>query len=268
MNDTNPPHSQFIQKPVYAALGLMSRLGSWASKMLRFQNNTYEMLATTSSPFKPSGNYWYFNWLLWSTSTNITELRLQFEPGLYVNQSLIKDFTWAFIAEALDQSSTNPVKVWRQFGRPAYPNATVRSAMRSHQSPRQLDMGRSEDGRIYFNLSVLPLPWLVSVRMCGRRTIVDNRSKSIALLVVPVIRNEVLITWQEASDNNMDNYDNSCLKTYEVWFQSNSTSNWTLISDNNLPFPSFHYAPITPKAVDGKILILLLESTNYDYVYD
>lgn len=269
MNNTNPPHSQFIQKPVYSAMGLMSHLGSWASQMfyIKSEKCDLQLLKTSSSSMNSTENLWYFNWLIWKTLVSnknfhlncSCEMTFEFKPLITLSKSQIKNISWAYIIEVLDQSNTNPAKVWHQFGRPAYPNATVRSAMRKHQMPRIFSTGPTKDGIIYFDLNPIQIPWLISIRMCGWRYIMVNVSKPLKVLVSSITYNEVLVTWQESMSANEEFNHISCLKTYEVWFRINATIEWILISDTYTPFCSYHYAPTKSNTVEGKVISLSLQ---------
>ncbi|XP_075151894.1 alpha-L-iduronidase [Haematobia irritans] len=232
MNNTTPPHSQFIQKPVYAALGILTRMGELASDLMEIKTShglKLNILKSTSAKGKPL----YKSWLLFPVK----------EGGSYIHHSIRipsfihlcdKDIV-VLIAEVIDQNKTNPTLVWRQFGSPAFPNSTVREEMRRRQTPQIHDLRVLETPDIYLNFSKLYYPWIMVVRMCS--SIVSTPYEPKSLQVTAITSNEVFVTWQEASVS-------LCLKTYEVWFRSNNFMEWTHISrDWHIPFPSFHYAP-------------------------
>lgn len=261
-NDSQPPYSQFIHKPVYGVLGLMSRLGARATKLFTLSKGSsyhIQMINTTSTfeqdnttrPLRGSDAILYFNWLLWSSTTIPNEKNLKFLPKPVMNRiELVQEYYWFYIIEVMDQNTTNPVKIWQQYNKPFYPNATIRSEMRNHQSPRLLASGPTKDGTaVNMNFGELPAPWLVSIRMCGSLSPSINTGKPLNLLASFITRNEVLLTWEEVNQCY-----SSCIKTYEVFYYKSDSvvAKWQLISRTHLPFPSFHYAPDKENSVNGK----------------
>lgn len=243
MNNTNPPHSQFIQKPVYSALGLLSRLAELASDINTIETSTgkrLRVLKTTVSDKFPL----YLSWLMVShdeddASINHENITL---PPLHMCDNEI----YAFIVEFIDQSQTNPANIWHSFNRPAYPNTTIREAMRRQQAPKMLLMGTLSDATISIDFSSLKAPWLMLLRVCS---ILKTRLKSPQnVLITPITHNEILLTWKDWDAESIQ-----CLQTYEIWFRTNQSQEWLHISSGwHLPFPSFHYAPLDGTNVNGK----------------
>ncbi|XP_037810973.1 alpha-L-iduronidase [Lucilia sericata] len=246
MNNTIPQHSQFIQKPVYAALGLMSRLANMASDVLTIKtknDNILNVLKTIDSDKYPL----YYCWLIipipGSSDDEIIYRSREYIilPQIHVCDNEI----YAFIIEYIDQGHTNPFNVWLNYNSPPYPNATIREMMRRQQTPKILTTGTLTNTTLTVNLSTFKSPWLMLLRICS---ILKPRLKCPQnLLLTPVTHNEVLLTWQEIDPTSVQ-----CLKTYDVWFRTNNTQPWINISsDWHLPFPSFHFAPSDGVNVNG-----------------
>ena len=244
MNQTNPPHSQFIQKPVYAALGLLSRLADMASDVQIETTNGKQLkvLKTMTSGKNPL----YFSWLI-----------LPVDGMIYGNQeeiilhegNICHNIAYGFILESIDQRNSNPYNVWSSFNRPSYPNATIRGLMRRQQGPKLLSIGIFNNSTLKLALGTLQIPWIVLLRSCSPLKPGLKTPKNV--IATSVTTNEVLLTWQEFDADSVQ-----CLKTYEVWFQMSNTRPWINISLGwHLPFPSFHFAPLVGISVNGKYAI-------------
>ncbi|KAL9927946.1 alpha-L-iduronidase isoform 2-T4 [Glossina fuscipes fuscipes] len=236
INNTVPPHSQFIQKPVYAAVGMLSRLAELSTKaefVTCSRNYSMKLLKTKSLE---AGKPLYFSWLLLYTDMAYFSGRCIINIQIPLNSPEM----FAYIAESLDQNHTNPYKVWQSFGSPAYPNAIERQTMRLQQTPIVLSAGSLDKNKIKIDLQQLKPPWILTLRVCSH-FLLHSIGPPSSVLVSGVTHNEVLITWKES--NNKSKY---CLKTYQVWYRpnSNSTQQWLYITKAiHLPFPSYQYAP-------------------------
>lgn len=116
MNDTNPKSVKFIQKPVYAALGMLNALASTATKFHTHQSVNYIL----------SLDEQYAAVLLLSTEQN------------HFNAEITIHMKWnctafAYFAEFIDQEQTNPYYIWLKYNKPSYPNDTVLFEMQRAQ---------------------------------------------------------------------------------------------------------------------------------------
>ncbi|XP_013118264.1 alpha-L-iduronidase isoform X2 [Stomoxys calcitrans] len=214
MNNTNPPHSQFIQKPVYAALGLLSRMADLASDVMEINTlNGYklEMIKSTGEKEKPL----YKSWLILPTD----ECECNVDDDIQV----------------IDQNRTNPALIWRQFNRPSFPSPTIREEMRRYQTLYMHDIGILKTSEISIDFSSLSYPWVMLVRFCSNLN--GQPYKPEKIQITGITQGEVLVSWQETNPS-------PCLKTFEIWFRSNGHADWIHISREwHLPFNSFQYAP-------------------------
>ncbi|XP_073824978.1 alpha-L-iduronidase [Musca autumnalis] len=234
MNNTNPPHSQFIQKPIYAAMGMFSRLADLAASpvIIKTSNGlTLNVLKTTASKGQPL----YLSWLITPAEASVyDDTIITMEIHFCANEVI------AFIIEIIDQQQTNPVQIWRNFNSPYYPNATVREAMRRHQTLKVHDIGILPTLNIPIKLSNLTYPWIMMLRVCSNLNSIPVQPQK--LQITGVIHNEVLLTWEEEINNSSKRQ--HCLRTYQVWFKPDQSITWFHISHGwHLPFPMFHYAP-------------------------
>lgn len=242
MNNTNPPHSQFIQKPVYAALGLLSRLADMASDIQTVETMNGQRLKVLKT-YTSDKSQLYISWLIMPQEGMTYG---NHEKIILYQSNMCSKVANSFILEIIDQYNTNPYNVWRSFNSPSYPNASVRELMRREQGPKLHSTGLLHDGTLTANIGKLQKQWIMLLRVCSLLKTDIKTPKN--LLITPVTLNEVLLTWQEFDAASVQ-----CLKTYEIWFQENNTETWINISFGwHLAFPSFQFAPFNELSVNGK----------------
>ena len=125
MNHTHPPHNQFIKKPVYTVMGLLSFLGDgWLQADVNPQDPLLTVLAT-------------------KTVTNGSNLAILLAYGDddYVNntikpvQLVVKNVPVGgrFVVYLIDNVETNAYKFWQDVGGPVFPQSSVREEMRKRE---------------------------------------------------------------------------------------------------------------------------------------
>lgn len=117
MNNTQSKTVHFIEKPAYAAMGMLSSLANMATATETKSNVTYIL----------SLGDLYAAVLLSSTKQS-SEHRIEIKFN-QSNWQIASDLSFAYFAEFLDQTRTNPYSVWTKYNRPAYPNETVLNEM-------------------------------------------------------------------------------------------------------------------------------------------
>lgn len=127
MNKTKERFVDFIQKPVYAALGLLSSLGKYASDVKCSSTKNVSYLTTTSENYAAV--------LLTSNPREIEsqENRLHFNISLQNFVKNLYDTNLAYFVEHLQTNITDPFHIWVSYGRPPYPNRTVMGDMNKAQ---------------------------------------------------------------------------------------------------------------------------------------
>lgn len=243
MNETEPPHSQFVQKPVYAALGMLAKLGTRAADLELVNMDSKHSVQVLRS-ISGNGVAQYMATIFLSPEQAGPQLTA-YHHKYTLNMSIANES--AFITELLVPHSTDPAHVWLQAGSPAYPNATLRAAMRRAQTPRLYETGPiwQYNSELVVNSASLPLPWVMLLRVCSAAWPKLKRPQQ--LEIVEVTKGEVFISWTEHPRSTQ------CLKSYEVWFREREASaDWLLISQGwHLPYPSFQYAPAPNGSVNG-----------------
>ncbi|KAF4526099.1 hypothetical protein B566_EDAN007593, partial [Ephemera danica] len=166
MNDTQPSHTQFILKPVYIALALLSLLGDRELPLAVSSNDTrVSLLAAGSWPKNGA-----FSATLLIVVNNET---YNGDPKLQINFNLTLPLSaWdkngiepRYTIFVIDNHRSNPSAAWQQAGAPTYPNRDLRSNMRAVQdSFRPVATAHvPESGSISLNLS---LPSVALVQLC------------------------------------------------------------------------------------------------------
>ncbi|XP_055313832.1 alpha-L-iduronidase [Sitodiplosis mosellana] len=241
MNNTKAVH--FIQKPVYAALGMLSSLANTATPMEIKSNVSYVL----------SLGDLYAAVLLSSTKHNQEDhIEIKFDDW-----HSLSDINFAYFAEFLDQSRTNPFAVWTKYNRPAYPNETVLTEMMHAQGPHIL-----QNPKIIMQLSAkftvkLSHPWVILVRICASSIPSPSKVKNIRFHSID--KDTILILWH---DHEYANYER-CIRTYEIFYapavevarNSNSSqiSQWELITLNkHIPYMSYcHRVTLPNERLEG-----------------
>ncbi|XP_067625119.1 alpha-L-iduronidase isoform X2 [Eurosta solidaginis] len=236
MNNSLPVHSQFIQKPVYAALGMLSKLGSLATDIETLPLNGSQSGIWLLKSVSVSENLLYLSWLILpkENTTNFENFTLHRHlPFVLSNNTIL-----AYVIEILEQGYTDPAHIWRtQAGETPFPNAKQRAEMRHAQTPRLQASGVLTSPELYVAIGDFQPPWILLFRLCSNFSSILKQPKK--LLLRQVTTGEVFLSWREAEGSS------HYLKTYEVWFQTKTTSEWKLVSENwHLPFPSFQFAPM------------------------
>jgi len=249
MNETNPPHSQFIQKPVYAAMGMLAKLGNRAAAVELVNMDTkhsVEVLRTVSGGVSGPGQYMATIFL---SPEEAGPKRTAFHHKYTLNMSIANES--AFVTELLVPQTTDPYYLWQQAGSPAYPNVTLREAMRRAQTPKLYKTGPiwQYNSELVINSASIPLPWVMLLRVCSASWPKLRRPQQLS--IAEVTHREVFISWMEHPKSTQ------CLLTYEVWFKERDnlghSADWLLISRGwHLPYPSFQYAPGDKGSVNGE----------------
>ncbi|XP_063926222.1 alpha-L-iduronidase isoform X1 [Zophobas morio] len=229
MNHTHPPHNQFIKKPVYTVMGLLSFLGDgWLQADVNPQDPLLTVLAT-------------------KTVTNGSNLAILLAYGDddYVNdtikpvQIVVKNVPTGgrFVVYLLDNVETNPYKFWQDVGGPVFPQSSVREEMRKREGPLRLFPPTpltSENLTLTLNLTI---PSVALVHVCPKPT--EPPGPVTKLSVFNVTRSEIFLTW---SDSEIAT---KCVRTYEVEFEAQCSNSLQFIRINpdDGVFLSYHYAP-------------------------
>lgn len=198
MNNTTPKHVQFVQKPVFAALGLIANLGRRAGTVHARKNESLSFIITTSNKRNSS---FYSCILLWShvNLKSFSNKSKAFEIEIRnVTQNHSSDDDIFFFVEGIDNKRTNPFMVFTKNKSPNFPDFKLFEEMRQSHNPIILSQpAKIFDGKIILNLQLMP-PFVVSIRICSsRNSTLPKKIKNLRLRKVNT--EEVIIFWSDAS---------------------------------------------------------------------
>ncbi|XP_028135858.2 alpha-L-iduronidase [Diabrotica virgifera virgifera] len=216
MNTTTPPHSQFIKKPVYSLMALLSFLGnSWipTPAQAQAQASSPDPLLTTIATRSTKRHKQAFVSVLlaYGNETYDDNLRVYSKNVSLRLTGLNNEKTWKYTVYKIDNVDSNPFKLWQEMGFPVFPNKSQRKKMRQVEAPLRLVSPTDlKDTYLQFHLT-LNMPSVHLVQVCSKSDTLPKRVTSV--MFYNVTWNEVIITWKFHSSNAR------CLLRYEVEYE-------------------------------------------------
>ena len=197
MNLTKPVHTQFIQKPVYAALSMLSYLAEHSSDHVKVSGNLSYVITFDRHPS-------FYSCIIMTQSNDTSNFnqersnifaRIDLKDEQPKSESRTKS-RLIYIAESLE-SNFDPVSLWKFYGKPSYPTEKQFSEIRSTQYPRIVipPTPINDEHEFVFNMS-LRNPWILMIRICS-----ENNNSNFQLTKVENLRirhihhNEVVLFW-------------------------------------------------------------------------
>lgn len=244
MNESRPVSTEFIQKPVYAALGLLGQLASHATKVFATPNMTY--IVTLDKRYAAV-------LLISNAQTPITApVRLKLNVSEFVG-SAPNTTSFSYIVEHLQPNRTDPFNVWSAHGSPSYPNGTTLAAMYHAQGPHILKNPKcipNARPAIFVNAKLMA-PWVVLVRICSSTAHRPPRVEN--LRIRPINAAKILLTWTDGHDLTTEPPER-CVRSYDIFHalvtaapdgQLRRSACWNHITIGRyIPFPSFQLSAI------------------------
>jgi L-iduronidase len=251
MNHTDPPHNQFIKKPVYTAMGLLSFLGDeYLNREINSTDPLLTVLVTRTSGADQSN----------------TAILLAYADSDEVNIETIKTVKLGinnlsigsrFVVYLLDNILTNPYSFWQKLGGPVFPTKFVRQQLRKREGPHRLfdptDIS-TQDLNIPVNLTV---PSVALIHICSKPS--TSPGPVTKLSIFNVTGNEVLLTWSDAQ------IDTKCIHSYEVEFESKCENSlqFVRVNTNDVIFLSYHHATTGDGACETTIGRYRVRAVDY-----
>uniref|UniRef100_A0A182R0K6 Alpha-L-iduronidase n=1 Tax=Anopheles farauti TaxID=69004 RepID=A0A182R0K6_9DIPT len=232
MNRTDPPHVQFVAKPVFSVLGMLAKLGPFATPTRYLEGNVSYVVSCDKRR-----NYLC---LLASRSNDTAPMWVKRSVlNVTIPTEHFRTARVSYLIEALQDGLNDPFRVWQRQRKPAYPTTAQLASMRAVQLPSVLNEAphvvELENGtKIELQLN-LRGPWVVSVRVCAEKGTQPGRVDRVR--VRTVFRDEVLIFWKLSNGAR-------CIYTYEVWFKpSSAAGRWCHVNvAKHTPFMFYQYA--------------------------
>lgn len=194
MNNTTPPHIQFVQKPVFSALGLLSNLANFAGKVNSVADKQMSYVITTNG--EPGRFYacillWsHVNLKTYSNKSRTFEIEVENVRSNDTSDELL------YFVEGIDNKRTNPWAVHQLHGSPDFPDYNVLMKMRAVQNPIILSQpAKVHEGKIILNLSLMP-PFVIAIRVCSKNVPEPKKPRNLRLRKVN--SEEILIFWSDS----------------------------------------------------------------------
>lgn len=254
INDTEPNYVQFIKKPVFSVMNLLSMLGedqltSTLTKTLS-NGSTTPISDVDVVGVLPSLHYyfgygsadsWQASVLIFSSKdTNIGEsISINLSMGLdppNPNGTVV-----VVIAYSINNNeTTNPYLTWKNFGSPDFPSVSQFSVMRNAEEPRKIFNDTIISFNHYYNKSfTMQTPEVVLLHFCKKADAAPGIVTNLTLYNVTT--GKVLITWSD------DYVISKCILTYEIIFQQKYTRLLRRINDYDIISNSFYFTPTLEK---------------------
>lgn len=126
MNNTNPPHIQFIKKPVYTVMGLLSLLGDECVEVdTEISDPLITILATRSQTSETL--------TLVIVYANNTDENGDMKKVVHVVLKGMDGAEGRYVVYLMNNVDTNPFLIWRRAGSPVFPSRELRAEMRKAQ---------------------------------------------------------------------------------------------------------------------------------------
>lgn len=207
MNRTIPKHTQFIVKPVYMALNLLSNLGPVAGQIIENHNLSY-IITSNNDPDK------FYSCILITSKINLSDFQSSTRIfSINITNLPSRDDLWYFV-EAIENEKTNPFKVFKEFSKPAFPDFDVLQKMRKAQGPLILEHPTKVSGAQLMLNYRLTQPFVVAIRICSNNLPAPGKVSKLRL--IKLNNEEILIFWTDKF------YKCRCIRTYEIYFSYNA----------------------------------------------
>ncbi|XP_069119455.1 alpha-L-iduronidase-like [Argopecten irradians] len=253
INNTHPPHTQFLRKPVHAAMVLLSLLGDHQLSVNLSKNvsgggqvtndSFVGVMASCHVPRSTdnSGSRQITIVLYNSNDTQSSTYRTvsvsvqvigdMFDANL--NQTMIAGYT-----VDNDIKSGNVYVMWRKFGKPKYPSPKQFLVLRQHEGPHRFLLSKFDSvfrSSILLNIT-LPQPSVKVLHICEKPRKPPGHVTMVTLY--NITSGQVLIGW---SDSHVTT---KCILTYEVEFSYQSLYGpYNRVNKYDIIVTAFVYAP-------------------------
>lgn len=189
MNNTTPKHVQYIQKPVFSALGLTSYLGEYATEVKTINNISYLTSGNKNQSDK------FYACILLASHVNLkmfTNKSKNYEIDVI---NLPKRDDLVYFVEGIDNKRTNPSKVYEAFSKPPFPKYQIFDEMRKAQNPMIIEQPtKVVNGKVFIN-TLLMKPFVIAVRICSKN--VNTPKRVYNLRVRKINTQEIILFWSD-----------------------------------------------------------------------
>lgn len=243
MNMSIPRHSEFVQKPSFAALGFLANLGSRAD-LVRRMTNGLTILKTTSRSES------YYSILMVGARNAKQKLNVNF-TGLDTKKS------FGVLVEVLEKDGKDAFSIWQRRGAPPYPTAELLDEMRRGQSPKIFYSGGPMGSYLKIQGNFQP-PYLMLVRLCDKRTLDKWSFGNVTFHLVT--ERSAIVRWEVMQKSF------NCIKGFQVFFREavvgpgERPRKWQEITmGQHVPWHSFQFQAKNSSSVYGDYKVKAIE---------
>ncbi|XP_014670923.1 PREDICTED: alpha-L-iduronidase-like isoform X2 [Priapulus caudatus] len=251
INNTQSYHSQFIRKPVYTVMGLLSFLGETQLPTEVFNrqgmpvpnNSRLGVIASVHEPNTVRGqDSWQISILIYNSDdigTTKGSSTINISISGIPNSINIKDAMW--VQYEVSNWRTNPAYVWNNMGQPAFPTVEQFQKIRDQEGPyrwsKPAPFPPSQDAIAAGIAWTIPLPGVVLFHVCARAQLPPAQVTN--LVVRNVTRDQVLLFWSDSCVHTR------CIETYEVQFAPHGgKTKFRRVNGDDIIFTSYLYVPL------------------------
>ncbi|CAC5399771.1 IDUA [Mytilus coruscus] len=239
MNNTNPPHVQFVRKPVHSVMSLLSLHGDQQLKAnLTVEDNFshyYDGLGTPDS--------WQTTVMVYQSMDTKSDPQdiSSVELSILLGPPYPNGTTVTVVGYSVNNNLTsNPYAMWKNFGSPDFPSVSHFTSMRQAEGPTRFLNASFIDFNNPHTLKFdIRTPEVILLHFCANG--VQQPDQVTNLAIYNVTAGKVLITWSDSCVNT------KCIWTYEVIFQPKNTKVMIRINDYDIIVTSFYFTPLEEK---------------------
>lgn len=234
VNNTSPHYVQYVQKPVYGVMGLLSKLCTKLLKVGIHKYNNSEHAGHLSDNFGVVATGCISERLevailIYNSADIVAEENVAYVK-LYVNSTYRNGSDIKWMLYEINNEKTNPFAVWKKLGQPDFPSIHQFSLIKSCEAPHVVGPSSVNYSSPWqFRLKVLQ-PGISLIHLCSR----SIPPKAIQNLQLLKISSDILqITWKDT---------NRCVFTYNVEYSDSFHGPFTKINDKKVVYPNYWHS--------------------------
>ncbi|OWF39847.1 Alpha-L-iduronidase [Mizuhopecten yessoensis] len=250
INNTNPPHTQLLRKPVHSVMVLLSLLGNRQLSVNFSENNSKGHQVQNDSFIGAIASSYSPKWtdIRDSSQTSVllynsNDTRSSPNHTVNINIRVIGSFFEHDFNDTMivgytvdnDAKTGNVYGVWSKFGKPKYPSLQQLQVLRKHEGPHRFLLTKFDKSSKSMEVS-LPQPSVKVLHFCTKPR--DPPGQVTSVLFYNVTAGQVLIGWSDIHVTT------KCILTYEVEFSCQDVyGTYIRVNKYDIIVTAFTFAP-------------------------